>query len=80
MANGSMNLSKLLETRKDEVEKAVINKLEQLVGGHGDLAVLAEYITVMLQSNRPQEQVENELTAFLQEDGSKKFHSLCSLL
>lgn len=71
--NMAPKIPKLMESRKEEVEKVVIDKLQQLVGGHGDLAVLAEYITVMLQSNRPKDQVEVELTAFLQEDGSKNF-------
>mmetsp|Transcript_77014 Transcript_77014/g.214149 ORF Transcript_77014/g.214149 Transcript_77014/m.214149 type:complete len:533 (+) Transcript_77014:122-1720(+) len=50
-----------------EFSKTVIGKLQKLIGGYGELTVLAEYIAVMLQSQRPFVQIQTELEAFLQE-------------
>lgn len=62
----------LSEEQQDALGKAVIEKLRTLIGGYGELSVLAEYIAVMLQSNRPADMIQTELEAFLQEQ-SKPF-------
>jgi len=59
--------SKLSAEQQHEFGKVVIDKLRTLIGGYGELNVLAEYIGVMLQSSRPPEQIQSELEAFLQE-------------
>jgi len=51
--------------QQEEFGQIVIERLRGSVGVHGELSVLAEYIQVMLQSSRPPEQIEGELTAFL---------------
>lgn len=62
----------LTEEQQDVLGKAVIEELRTLIGGYGELSVLAEYIAVMLQSNRPADMIQVELDAFLQEQ-SKPF-------
>lgn len=59
--------SKLSNEQQQDFGKVVIDKLRTLIGGYGELNVLAEYIGVMLQSSRPPEQIQSELEAFLQE-------------
>jgi len=58
--------SKLSTEQQQDFGKVVIDKLRTLIGGYGELNVLAEYIGVMLQSSRPPEQIQSELEAFLQ--------------
>lgn len=62
----------LSQPQQDSLGKAVIEKLRELLGGYGELSVLAEYIAVMLQSNRPSDMIQTELEAFLQ-DQSRPF-------
>lgn len=59
--------SKLDAEKQADFNKVVIKKLKTLIGGCGELSVLAEYIAVMLQSSRPPEQIQSELEAFLQD-------------
>mmetsp|Transcript_10096 Transcript_10096/g.19485 ORF Transcript_10096/g.19485 Transcript_10096/m.19485 type:complete len:523 (+) Transcript_10096:169-1737(+) len=59
--------SKFSTEQQHDFGKVVIDKLRTLIGGYGELNVLAEYIGVMLQSSRPPEQIQSELEAFLQE-------------
>mmetsp|Transcript_22003 Transcript_22003/g.39426 ORF Transcript_22003/g.39426 Transcript_22003/m.39426 type:complete len:431 (+) Transcript_22003:72-1364(+) len=49
------------------INKVIMEKLKSIIGGYGELNVLSEYITVMLQSSRPSEQIQSELEAFLQD-------------
>jgi len=57
--------NQLSKEQQEEFGKIVVEKLRGSIGVHGELSVLAEYIQVMLQSNRPPDQIEGELTAFL---------------
>lgn len=52
------------------MNKAIMEKLKSIIGGYGELNVLSEYITVMLQSSRPSEQIQSELEAFLQDQSA----------
>mmetsp|Transcript_96887 Transcript_96887/g.312852 ORF Transcript_96887/g.312852 Transcript_96887/m.312852 type:complete len:514 (+) Transcript_96887:87-1628(+) len=72
--------SKLSSDHQAEFQKIVIDKLRTLIGGYGELSVLAEYIGVMLQSNRPPEQIQQELEAFLQEQSRPFTAWLCDQL
>mmetsp|Transcript_6153 Transcript_6153/g.10679 ORF Transcript_6153/g.10679 Transcript_6153/m.10679 type:complete len:439 (-) Transcript_6153:185-1501(-) len=70
MAEGSATLAtaaynQFTKAQQEEFGQIVIEKLRGSVGVHGELSVLAEYIQVMLQSSRPPDQIEGELTAFL---------------
>eukprot|EP00931_Biecheleriopsis_adriatica_P039336 TRINITY_DN22498_c0_g1_i1.p1 TRINITY_DN22498_c0_g1~~TRINITY_DN22498_c0_g1_i1.p1 ORF type:complete len:415 (-),score=94.90 TRINITY_DN22498_c0_g1_i1:45-1262(-) len=56
--------------RQASLAQAVNEKLKSIIGGYGELGVLSEYITVMLQSARPPEQIKSELDAFLQEQSA----------
>merc|ERR1719316_247836 len=59
--------NKLSPDQQKELEHMVIQKLHNLVGGHRDFPVLAEYVVVMLQSRRTREVIQIELDVFLQE-------------
>jgi len=72
--------TRLTEAQQKEFGKVVIGKLRTLIGGHGELSVLAEYIAVMLQSSRPPEQIQSELEAFLQEQSQPFTDWLCKQL
>eukprot|EP00747_Dinoflagellata_sp_TGD_P163816 gnl/TRDRNA2_/TRDRNA2_182919_c0_seq1.p1 gnl/TRDRNA2_/TRDRNA2_182919_c0~~gnl/TRDRNA2_/TRDRNA2_182919_c0_seq1.p1 ORF type:complete len:589 (-),score=77.03 gnl/TRDRNA2_/TRDRNA2_182919_c0_seq1:170-1936(-) len=66
---GSEALGLYKNLSKDQIsslQKKMTEKLRTLIGTHGDIAVLVEYISVMLQSARPRHLVEQELEAFLQ--------------
>lgn len=67
--SGYRNLSK---GQQGDLLDIISAKIESLIGAHGDIKVLVEYITVMLQSNQSDSAIENELEAFLQ-DQSKEF-------
>lgn len=71
---------KLSPDQQSEFNKVVIEKLRTLIGGYGELSVLAEYIAVMLQSSRPQEQIQSELEAFLQDQSRPFTQWLCDKL
>mmetsp|Transcript_23513 Transcript_23513/g.73316 ORF Transcript_23513/g.73316 Transcript_23513/m.73316 type:complete len:176 (+) Transcript_23513:72-599(+) len=71
---------KLSPDQQAEFNKVVIDKLRTLIGGYGELSVLAEYIAVMLQSSRPQEQIQSELEAFLQDQSRPFTQWLCDKL
>lgn len=58
---------RMSDDQKAAFGKDVIAKLKSIIGGYGELTVLAEYIAVMLQSSRPEEQIRVELEAFLQD-------------
>mmetsp|Transcript_164123 Transcript_164123/g.315315 ORF Transcript_164123/g.315315 Transcript_164123/m.315315 type:complete len:265 (-) Transcript_164123:1353-2147(-) len=68
---------KLSAEQQEDLGKAVVEKLRSLIGGYGELSVLAEYIAVMLQSSRPPEQIQTELEAFLQESSQPFTRWLC---
>merc|ERR1719235_1588753 len=71
---------KLTAGQQADLNKVIVEKLRSIIGGYGELSVLAEYIAVMLQSSRPPEQIQVELEAFLQ-DQSKPFTDwLCEKL
>jgi len=72
--------SKLSPEQQAEFGKVVIEKLRTLIGGYGELSVLAEYIAVMLQSSRPPEQIQSELEAFLQDQSPTFTEWLCRQL
>lgn len=72
--------SKLSTDQQAEFGKVVIEKLRTLIGGYGELSVLAEYIVVMLQSSRPPEQIQSELEAFLQDQSQPFTDWLCKQL
>jgi len=72
--------SKLSADQQEKFNDAVVDKLRSIIGGLGDLAVLAEYIKVMLQSNRPPDQIQSELEAFLQEESRPFTNWLCDHL
>eukprot|EP00929_Paragymnodinium_shiwhaense_P095606 TRINITY_DN5682_c0_g1_i1.p1 TRINITY_DN5682_c0_g1~~TRINITY_DN5682_c0_g1_i1.p1 ORF type:complete len:438 (-),score=143.52 TRINITY_DN5682_c0_g1_i1:231-1544(-) len=57
----------LSKEQQKDFETVVVSELRTLIGGFGELSVLAEYISVMLQSSRPADQIQTELEAFLQE-------------
>jgi len=61
---GYRNLSK---EQQSDLLNTIAEKIKSLLGVHGDTEVLAEYIVVMLQSDKPPEYIEHELQAFLQE-------------
>lgn len=70
--SGYKNLSK---EQEDSLSAAITEKIQSLISVHGlqgDIDVLVEYITVMLQSAKQHDAIENELQAFLQ-DQSKPF-------
>jgi len=46
---------------------AITERIRLLIGVRGDIAVLVEYISVMLQSDKHRDLMEDELEAFLQE-------------
>jgi len=46
---------------------AITERIRLLIGVRGDIAVLVEYISVMLQSEKHRDLMEDELEAFLQE-------------
>lgn len=60
-----------------ELSQAIVEKLRSLLGGYGELSVLAEYMAVMLQSSRPPKQIGTELEAFLQENSVVFTEWLC---
>lgn len=57
----------LSKEQQDQLQDAITEKIRSLIGVHGDIAVLVEYISVMLQSDRHRDLIEQELEAFLQE-------------
>lgn len=61
---GYRNLSK---EQQSDLLNTIAEKIKSLLGVHGDTEVLAEYIVVMLQSDKAPEYIEHELQAFLQE-------------
>lgn len=64
--------SDLSAEQQEELSKLIVDKLRSLIGGYGELTVLAEYIAVMLQSSRAADSIRAELEAFLQ-DQSRPF-------
>jgi len=58
--------------QQGQLQAIITQKIGGLIGVHGDIAVLVEYIHVMLQSEKNGELIEQELEAFLQEK-SKPF-------
>merc|ERR1740115_128401 len=72
--------NKLTQEQQADFGKRVVEKLRTLIGGYGELSVLAEYIQVMLQSSRPREQIETELEAFLQDQSRPFTNWLCNSL
>lgn len=72
--------SKLSAEEQAEFGQAIVAKLKSIIGGYGELGVLSEYIVVMLQSNRPAEQIRSELDAFLQEQSGPFTEWLCDEL
>lgn len=69
---------KLSAEQQEDLGKAVVEKLRSLIGGYGELSVLAEYIAVMLQSSRQADQIQTELEAFLQEQSQPFTRWLCA--
>eukprot|EP00933_Yihiella_yeosuensis_P061970 TRINITY_DN64861_c0_g1_i1.p1 TRINITY_DN64861_c0_g1~~TRINITY_DN64861_c0_g1_i1.p1 ORF type:complete len:469 (-),score=140.99 TRINITY_DN64861_c0_g1_i1:79-1485(-) len=61
---------RLNAAQQTALSEAVVEKLKGIIGGYGELGVLSEYIAVMLQSNRPSDQIQSELEAFLQEQSA----------
>ncbi|CAJ1427975.1 unnamed protein product [Effrenium voratum] len=66
--------------RQASLSKAVTEKLQGIIGGYGELSVLVEYISVMLQSSRPPETIQAELEAFLQDKSGPFTSWLCEKL
>lgn len=62
----------LSKEQQGELLGAISEKIRSMIGVHGDIEVLVEYISVMLQSDKHRDLIENELEAFLQ-DKSKHF-------
>lgn len=71
---------KLSQEQQEELGKLVVERLRSIIGGYGELSVLAEYIAVMLQSNRPPDQISTELEAFLQDQSRPFTEWLCDQL
>eukprot|EP00930_Biecheleria_cincta_P045662 TRINITY_DN31470_c0_g1_i1.p2 TRINITY_DN31470_c0_g1~~TRINITY_DN31470_c0_g1_i1.p2 ORF type:complete len:468 (+),score=107.83 TRINITY_DN31470_c0_g1_i1:31-1404(+) len=76
-ATGTQLYSKLSADQQASLQEAILQRLKSIIGGYGELAVLSEYISVMLQSSRPPEQVQSELEAFLQEQSAPFTTWLC---
>ncbi|CAJ1339730.1 unnamed protein product [Effrenium voratum] len=71
---------KLSAEQQASLSKAVTEKLQGIIGGYGELSVLVEYISVMLQSSRPPETIQAELEAFLQDKSGPFTSWLCEKL
>lgn len=71
---------KLSSEQKKSLSNAVTEKLQGIIGGYGELGVLVEYISVMLQSSRPKETIQSELEAFLQDESGPFTTWLCEKL
>ena len=71
---------KLSPEQQTSLSKAVTEKLQTIIGGYGELGVLVEYISVMLQSSRPPETIQTELEAFLQDQSGPFTNWLCEKL
>lgn len=71
---------KLSSEQKKSLSNAVTEKLQGIIGGYGELGVLVEYISVMLQSSRPKETIQSELEAFLQDESGPFTTWLCENL
>eukprot|EP00439_Symbiodinium_sp_Y106_P048383 s2043_g6.t1 len=71
---------KLTAEQQTSLSKAVTEKLQTMIGGYGELGVLVEYISVMLQSSRPPEAIQTELEAFLQDQSGPFTQWLCEKL
>ncbi|CAE7422423.1 CPK2 [Symbiodinium natans] len=71
---------KLSAEQRSSLSKAVTEKLQTMIGGYGELGVLVEYISVMLQSSRPPEAIKTELEAFLQDQSGPFTNWLCEKL
>ncbi|CAK9000937.1 Calcium-dependent protein kinase 2, partial [Durusdinium trenchii] len=71
---------KLGSEQKKSLAAAVTEKLQGIIGGYGELSVLVEYISVMLQSSRPKETIQTELEAFLQDESGPFTTWLCQKL
>lgn len=63
---------KLSQEQKGALQQHVAKRLRELIGSHGDIAVLVEYILVMLTSDKDLDLIEEELRAFLA-DQSRPF-------
>lgn len=69
--------SKLSADQQASLAEAILQRLKSMIGGYGELSVLSEYISVMLQSTRPADQIQSELEAFLQEQSAPFTAWLC---
>mmetsp|Transcript_92612 Transcript_92612/g.288181 ORF Transcript_92612/g.288181 Transcript_92612/m.288181 type:complete len:359 (+) Transcript_92612:97-1173(+) len=62
------------------LQKAIAERIRGIIGVHGDIAVLVEYISVMLQSDKHRDLIEQELEAFLQDQSRPFVQWLCQQL
>lgn len=70
----------LTKDQQGEMQKAIAEKIGSLIGVHGDIAVLVEYISVMLQSDKHRDLIVQELEAFLQDQSRPFVAWLCQQL
>lgn len=70
----------LSKEEQQKVQKSISDKIRELLGVHGDIAVLVEYIAVMLQSDKHRALIEQELEAFLQDQSPPFVAWLCDEL
>jgi len=63
----AMLYAKLQPGQQEAFGHIIVDKLRDLIGGYGELQMLAEFIAQMLRSRRPPERIQRELQEFLPE-------------